>query len=92
MHHMSRGLCVGAALSSLFLVGSASAADVIIGDDDLDDQAVVVVPSDEELAVEQGAPLYAPRVYGWSYASANCGTFRYWNGEYCADARDEPPR
>ena len=22
---------------------------------------------------------------------ANCGVYRYWNGEYCADARDEPP-
>jgi len=22
---------------------------------------------------------------------ANCGEFRYWNGEYCADARVEPP-
>lgn len=22
---------------------------------------------------------------------ANCGEFRYWNGEYCADARDQPP-
>ena len=22
---------------------------------------------------------------------ANCGEYRYWNGEYCADARDHPP-
>lgn len=22
---------------------------------------------------------------------ANCGVYRYWNGDYCADARDEPP-
>jgi hypothetical protein len=22
---------------------------------------------------------------------ANCGQYRYWNGEYCADARDQPP-
>lgn len=22
---------------------------------------------------------------------ANCGEFRYWNGEYCADAREHPP-
>ena len=21
----------------------------------------------------------------------SCGKYRYWNGEYCADARDEPP-
>lgn len=22
---------------------------------------------------------------------ANCGEYRYWNGAYCADARDQPP-
>jgi len=22
---------------------------------------------------------------------ANCGEFRYWNGTYCADAREQPP-
>jgi len=22
---------------------------------------------------------------------ANCGQYKYWNGAYCADARDEPP-
>jgi hypothetical protein len=41
---------------------------------------------------------YAPRVYGWSsqvYEPAprrtDCGTFRYWDGRRCADARFEPP-
>lgn len=22
---------------------------------------------------------------------ANCGEYKYWNGEYCADAREQPP-
>ena len=37
--------------------------------------------------------VLAPRVYGWSYEMRpeDCGTFKYWNGEYCADARYEPP-
>ena len=41
---------------------------------------------------EDGVAL-APRVYGWSYEMRpeDCGTFKYWNGEYCADARYEPP-
>ena len=40
-------------------------------------------------------------VYGWSYraptygsapvAYGNCGLFRYWDGNQCLDARDNPP-
>ena len=52
-------------------------------------------------------PYYAPRVYGYLpppvayYAPpeplwvpprpSSCGKYRYWNGEYCADARYERP-
>ncbi len=33
-----------------------------------------------------------PRVYGWrDRGPTDCGTFRYWNGSYCADARFDPP-
>jgi hypothetical protein len=37
--------------------------------------------------------VYEPPVYGWISPPppANCGQYRYWNGEYCADARYEPP-
>ena len=41
------------------------------------------------ITVEDGT-----RVYGWSAEAlrpANCGTFKYWNGDYCADARYDPP-
>ena len=33
-----------------------------------------------------------PRVYEWAYVRLNCGTFRYWDGTRCADARFQPPR
>ena len=37
-------------------------------------------------------PRYVPPVYGWlGVAPQNCGTFKYWNGEHCADARFDPP-
>lgn len=39
-----------------------------------------------------GAP---PFVYGWPPLPpprpASCGQYRYWNGEFCADARFRPP-
>jgi hypothetical protein len=38
---------------------------------------------------------YEPPVYGWYYTPpprpANCGQYRYWNGDRCADARYDPP-
>lgn len=36
---------------------------------------------------------YEPPVYGWLSPPrpASCGKYRYWNGEYCADARRDPP-
>lgn len=43
---------------------------------------------DERVYVPQG-----PRVYGWSAAPRpiSCGTFKYWTGTHCADARFDPP-
>lgn len=37
--------------------------------------------------------VYEPPVYGWIAPPrpSNCGKYRYWNGEYCADARYDPP-
>lgn len=53
------------------------------------------------------APTYAPGNYGYLappaayYASpepvwvplrpSSCGRYRFWNGQYCADARYQPP-
>lgn len=47
--------------------------------------------------IDPGAPPlvsgYEPPVYGWLAPPrpASCGKYRYWNGEYCADARRDPP-
>ncbi|HEX2841610.1 hypothetical protein [Hyphomicrobium sp.] len=39
------------------------------------------------------AAVYEPPVYGWISPPrpSNCGKYRYWNGERCADARFDPP-
>jgi hypothetical protein len=38
-------------------------------------------------------PSYPPAaVYGWILVRpTSCGNYRYWNGEYCADARNGLP-
>lgn len=52
-------------------------------------------PTGDRVIVEREAAPPA-RVYGWQgrepWAPPSCGTFNYWNGEYCADARDEPSK
>lgn len=57
-------------------------------------QEAYVVEEDDYLeASEPDDQPIGPRVYGWTAAPpSDCGTFKYWNGEYCADARFEPPR
>jgi hypothetical protein len=73
-------------LAALSFATVAQAQDVIIeGDAPVVEQA----PPDETVILHEPAP--APRVYGWTMRPADCGTFRYWNGERCADARSEPP-
>ncbi|MCC7254208.1 hypothetical protein [Hyphomicrobium sp.] len=88
--YMTLAACVVAA-------GSASAQEVYV-DDWNDDEAYVEEPAyvetpayEEEVPVEDGI-VVGPRVYGWTVLQpANCGTFKYWNGEYCADARYDLP-
>jgi hypothetical protein len=73
-------------LAAIGLASVAHAQDVIIeGEAPVVEQA----PADETVILQEPAP--APRVYGWTMRPADCGTFRYWNGERCADARSEPP-
>ena len=86
------------------LLGSAALAqDVIVEHYDDDTGVVVTAPADapppaaiEEddgpVIVEEHEPRYEPPVYGWVAARpANCGTFKYWDGESCVDARYDPP-
>jgi hypothetical protein len=81
--------------------GGASAQEVYVDetyDDDADTYVEAPAYVDEPVVVEEVAPategiiVGGPRVYGWTaLRPVNCGTFRYWNGEYCADARFDPP-
>jgi len=74
---------------AMLAAGSASAAELYVGTDGAYARAPArpVAPADEVYIRREG-----PRVYGWrEWRPENCGTFKYWNGEYCADARNEPP-
>lgn len=86
------------------LLGSSALAQGVIVDEDAG-VAVVPPPAGPPVALEDedgpviveeyaGPPpvRYEPPVYGWvAVRPDNCGTFRYWNGERCADARYNPP-
>lgn len=73
------------------LLLSASAACAAAQEVTVEDEAAYAdAPYEIDDADIADLPV-GPRVYGWSSAPANCGTFKYWNGEYCADARFEPP-
>ena len=73
-----------AAFATMGLATFAHAQDVVIEGD---------APVVEQYPAEDGVIIRepGPRVYGWIMRPADCGTFRYWNGVRCADARDEPP-
>lgn len=63
----------------------------VVPDDDDDDDAVA--PYDGTVVVERYTERrYRAPVYGWSeWRPANCGSFRYWDGDSCVDARYYPP-
>ncbi len=66
------------------------------GDDDSDYAPPIeyVPPPPVYRAPPPPAVHYEPPVYGWVAPPprpANCGEYRYWNGEFCADARYRPP-
>ncbi len=42
--------------------------------------------------VPVAVPEFAPPVYGWvDMRPPSCGEYRYWDGDECLDARDDPP-
>ena len=83
----------------LLAAGSAAAQEVYVDEmDDYDGGTYVEAPDIvDEVPVIVDDPVadgmvVGPRVYGWSeMRPANCGTFKYWDGETCADARFDPP-
>jgi hypothetical protein len=86
------------------LGGPALAQGVIVEHYDEDTGAVMTAPADAPPAVieEEDGPViveehappperYEPPVFGWIMVRPeNCGTFKYWNGESCVDARYDP--
>ncbi|MGE3229332.1 MAG: hypothetical protein AB7J30_07830 [Hyphomicrobium sp.] len=60
---------------------------------DIDDDDDYDYPPEYYLPPAPPVMAYEPPVYGWLAPPrpSNCGKYRYWNGEYCADARYEPP-
>jgi hypothetical protein len=43
--------------------------------------------------LDRSTSRYVPPVYGYYFVErpSSCGEFRYWDGESCVDARDNPP-
>jgi hypothetical protein len=94
-----------AAVMGVALAASAGAqgvyVDADVDADVYDDRAYVDEPAyveeqviDDVDDVDPGdGVIVGPRVYGYTYElrPEDYGTFKYWNGEYCADARFEPP-
>lgn len=78
----------------VFLATLAGASAVCAQEAYVDDGDVYYAPAPYEARADYDIPEdpNAARVYGWTSAPADCGTFKYWNGDYCADARFEPPR
>lgn len=99
---MRRALIALAACGIAAGGASAQAQEVYV--DDLDDygddtyvESPAYVDTYETQVIEEVEPaedgiVVGPRVYGWAaIRPANCGTFKYWNGDYCTDARYNPP-
>jgi hypothetical protein len=83
---------LGILISTCALLASATAAsaqEVIIENDAAVVEEPLIVDDGDIAVIERPA---APRVYGWTaLRPIDCGTFRYWNGVRCADARFDPP-
>lgn len=83
-----RNIAIAIAVSAACASGAAAAE---IDVDELQSEG-----SEDSYAIQEAAPpddsAVGPRVYGWAaLRPPDCGTFKYWNRDYCADARIEPP-
>ncbi len=68
-------------IATCAFTAAASAQDAVIEND-------AALADDDTVIVDQPAA----RVYGYTaIRPIDCGTFHYWNGERCADARYDPP-
>lgn len=75
-------------IAAAAVVTAASAQEVYVEAYEAPPVTDADIVVDDAVVVERPAP----RVYGWiGPRPTDCGTFHYWNGAYCADARTEPP-
>ena len=90
-----RKLAIAAAVATVAMITGANAQEVYVADDYapegviVDDGYVAAAATDDDdaddaaIETDQGA-----RVYGWSYGRPlNCGTYMFWDGDNCVDAR-----
>lgn len=93
-HSILKALTLAASSITLSAAASAQYVGVFVGP---------AAPHDSSYYGEPYAPPYGPRVYGYYNRDARdrdgpqptrlhrsfegCGTYRYWDGERCVDAR-----
>ncbi len=89
-----RKLIIAAVVATAAMVTGANAQEAYVADDlsadgvVVDDGYVAAAATDDEAddAAIETAP--ATRVYGFSYGRPlNCGTYMFWDGDNCVDAR-----
>lgn len=93
---MRSAIIIAAAAASVLAAAGASAGEVLVYEEDYGPDDGYVEAPPPVVRHRPYAEDYLPPVMGWVYAPpppppTDCGTYHYWNGDYCADARDEPP-
>lgn len=93
MTSLSRILAVSALPLSLALSTAAWSQAAIIDEEPIIENDAAAAPVDPDADLLDGNSTRvivrernAPAVYGWQ----GCGTYFYWNGERCVDARAAP--
>ena len=86
----SRPLPLGAMAHTVVIDADPGDIDIYPYDDNDDDDApdAIVEPDEEDAVIIERNEVRAPgtAVYGWSERNG-CGTYYFWDGEACIDAR-----
>ncbi len=81
-HNSLLGLVLASSALAVGATAASAGGDVLIDDDTTIVEESALPDDDDTLVVETPAPA----VYGW-IAPGDCGTYYYWDGERCVDAR-----
>jgi hypothetical protein len=88
-----RTACIALAACAV-AAGGASAQEAYVEEFEetyIETPAYVDTPVVEEVAPAADGIVVGSRVYGWvEERPADCGTFKYWDGDDCVDARYDP--